>query len=112
MLITHNLKVLRLLCDRVAVMYLGRLVEVGPTAQVFSHPAHPYTRALVAAAPSSRGRGDRFTLREGEPPSPLDPPSGCHLHPRCPYADHTCQRTSPPLEGNTRLVACHHAQPD
>ncbi|MGH3566819.1 MAG: oligopeptide/dipeptide ABC transporter ATP-binding protein [Pseudonocardia sp.] len=111
LLITHNLTVLRLLAQRVAVMYLGRFVEVGTAAEIFDRPRHPYTQALI----SSMGRrtGARNAAPVGEPPSPLDPPTGCAFHPRCPRAETVCRETPPALLGERRLVACHLAvEPD
>lgn len=107
LLITHNLRVLRLLAHRVAVMYLGRFVEMGPTAQVFSRPAHPYTQALVSSVHARQDGMPRSPTIEGEPPSPINPPAGCHFHPRCPHANDRCRRVSPTLHGKDRLVACH-----
>lgn len=106
LLITHNLRVLRLMADRVAVMYLGRIVEIGPTEQVFNDPAHPYTQALVHASPG-RQRGESPRVLTGEPPDPIDPPSGCHFHPRCPVVEGRCHDAAPALSGGARMVACH-----
>ena len=96
--ISHDLPVVRSLCDRVAVLYLGRIVETGPAAAVFDRPLHPYTQALLSAAPSLHpgARRDRIILR-GEPPSPLNPPSGCVFRTRCPRAVETCAHEIPPL---------------
>ena len=91
-----NLSVVSHLAHRVAVMYLGRIVERGRVAEVLSQPAHPYTRALLAAVPVADPQRRRQVVRvEGEPPSPLDPPPGCHFHPRCPEADHRCREAYP-----------------
>jgi oligopeptide/dipeptide ABC transporter ATP-binding protein len=106
--IAHDLSVVSHLADRVAVMYLGRVVETGPQDRVYAHAAHPYTQALHAAAPAPDPalRGTRADLLEGEPPSPLDPPGGCSFHPRCPIAVAVCaERTPPPVE----LAPGHHA---
>jgi peptide/nickel transport system ATP-binding protein len=84
MFVSHNLATVRYVSEVLAVMYLGRVVEVGPTEAVVSAPQHPYTRALLAAVPRLGGSGDLPELELGEPPDPHDPPSGCHLHPRCP----------------------------
>ncbi|MFI0422971.1 ABC transporter ATP-binding protein [Spongiactinospora sp. 9N601] len=108
--ISHDLSTMRFAADRVAVMYLGRLVEIGTRDQVFTAPRHPYTRALLAAVPvpGGRGRGPRARLA-GEPPSPADPPAGCAFHPRCPLATDECVTTRPELrrKDDGRLTACH-----
>lgn len=117
--ISHDLGVVRHLSTRVAVMYLGRVVELGPTEEIFRAPGHPYTRALLDAMPvvrlsepSSSGRAHRattaFTPIQGEVASPTSPPSGCHFHPRCPRAQARCRETAPTLvpQGGGR-VACH-----
>jgi len=115
--IAHNLAVVERFCDRVAVMYLGKIVEFADTKSLFAGPSHPYTMALLAAAPQPdpERRGRRVFLG-GEPPSPIDPPGGCAFHPRCPFATHECSEVTPPLEAKpwlppTHLVACHHAAP-
>jgi oligopeptide/dipeptide ABC transporter ATP-binding protein len=99
LLITHDLSVLRQVADRVAVFYLGKIVEVGPTGVLFDHPTHPYTKGLLAAAtPLDEvrvGTGD-WTILPGEPPSPLAPPTGCAFHPRCPHP--RCPHPSKGLE--------------
>lgn len=111
--ISHDLSVVQHVSDRVAVMYLGRIVELGTTAQVFGTPAHPYTAALFGSVPKLVLDADelvRFDTIEGEVPSPLSPPSGCHYHPRCPLATGVCQETHPPMRPVSagRSVACHH----
>jgi peptide/nickel transport system ATP-binding protein len=117
--ITHNLSLVRYVCDDVAVMYLGRLVEVGPSEDVLAAPAHPYTEALVSASPSvapSSGQRATVTLL-GEPPDPHSPPPGCRFHTRCPvgpavHADRAVCITSDPGEGadaRRNRVACHFA---
>ena len=111
LLITHNLRVLSLLAHRVGVMYLGRFVEMGPTAQVFAEPAHPYTQALVKARARRRTGSGRLTTLEGEPPNPIDRPEGCHFNPRCPWAEDRCRQSSPVLQGAGRLVSCHLVDP-
>lgn len=108
--ISHDLSVVEYIAHRVMVMYLGRVVESGPTEQIWAAPAHPYTQALLAAAPVADPRHPRGeSLLEGELPSPLAPPSGCAFHTRCPYAQPLCQQQRPPLQPLTseRQVACH-----
>lgn len=109
--IAHDLSVVRYLSTRVGVMYLGRIVEVGPRSDIFRLPRHPYTQGLLRAAPrpDPRHRSTAVAIR-GEPPSPLAPPSGCHFHPRCPVATQVCRTTRPPLAAvqADHLVACHH----
>ncbi|XCM84195.1 oligopeptide/dipeptide ABC transporter ATP-binding protein [Kitasatospora sp. HUAS MG31] len=115
--IAHDLAVVRHISHRVAVMYLGRIVEVGDRDDVYGAPAHPYTRALLSAVPVpdpvvERGR-ERIVLH-GDPPSPADPPSGCGFHPRCPKARELCRTEAPLLRiasaGATRQVACHYPE--
>lgn len=107
--ISHNLSVVRAFCDRVAVMYLGRIVEIGPTEKLFTDPAHPYTRALMSAVPvpDPTRRHQHVPLR-GELPSPLNPPTGCAFRTRCLYAADACAQVVPPLstQGDGREVAC------
>jgi peptide/nickel transport system ATP-binding protein/oligopeptide transport system ATP-binding protein len=108
--ISHDLSVVKHIADRIAVMYLGRIVETGPAEAIFSDPRHPYTRALLSAIPvaSPGARRDRRLL-EGDVPSPIDPPPGCHLHPRCPYAGELSRMQRPPLDddGEGHATACH-----
>jgi oligopeptide/dipeptide ABC transporter ATP-binding protein len=108
--ISHDLGVVRFMSDRIAVMYLGKIVEQGPADAVYERPLHPYTRALISAVPSLHRRGERIRLR-GEPPKPTDPPPGCPFHPRCPVARQVCSHDPPPLEEwlPGQLAACHFA---
>jgi oligopeptide/dipeptide ABC transporter ATP-binding protein len=111
-LISHNLAAVRHVCDRAGVMYLGRIVEIGRKDEIFADPRHPYTRALLAAAPRLRPGPDRAGARlKGEPPSMTARPSGCPFHPRCPRAEAICEVQLPPLlpapAGSDRLAACH-----
>jgi peptide/nickel transport system ATP-binding protein len=107
--ISHNLAVVHHIADRVGVMYLGRIVELASTRQLFGNPHHPYTRMLLAAVPDLAMTGTSRTAVAGEVPNPLDPPRGCAFHPRCPYADERCRRERPELlpTPHAGLVACH-----
>lgn len=106
--ISHDLGVIRHLCDRVAVMYLGRVVELAATAELFSSPTHPYTRMLLDGMPKISLQRRKFMPIQGEIPSPLSPPSGCHFHPRCPIATEHCSRIRPELReiGSGHVHAC------
>ncbi|MEM8837888.1 MAG: ABC transporter ATP-binding protein [Pseudomonadota bacterium] len=107
--ISHDLSVIRHLCDRVLVMYLGRVVEIAPTADLFDHPRHPYTRMLLDAMPKISVEKRVFEPIRGEIPSPLNPPPGCTFHPRCSRADSVCHKANPPLEtSGERAVRCYH----
>lgn len=107
--ISHNLAVVERIADRVLIMYLGRIVESAPARELFQHPAHPYTRALLNEVPSLDGGARVYIPIKGELPSPLNPPRGCAFHPRCPHAMPKCSQESPVLEvvapGHAR--ACH-----
>lgn len=100
--VSHDINVIRLLCDRVMVMYLGRVAEIGPAAQVLDAPRHPYTAALAAAVPDGRRRPEAVPM--GEPMSPIDPPAMCRYAPRCPQAQERCRAEYPALVDG---VACH-----
>jgi peptide/nickel transport system ATP-binding protein len=111
--ISHDLGVVRHLSDRVAIMYLGRIVEEGPSDDVFAKPNHPYTQSLLAGIPRLDRRKQGFAPVKGEIPSPLDPPKGCHFHPRCPHAFARCRTESPALKAIAagRKSACHLNDP-
>lgn len=110
LMISHDLRVIKYFCDRVAVMYLGQVVEIADRDTIFTRPSHPYTRALIAASwledLELATSADAF---RGEPPSPVDPPSGCRFHPRCPMAEARCAREVPELKpaGREQLSRCH-----
>lgn len=105
--ISHDLKVVRNICDRVAVMYLGRIVEEGSSDEIFADPRHPYTKALVSSIPTATTGLSRRVILQGEPPNPAARPSGCAFHPRCPSADRACSDRVPVLKNhNGRMAAC------
>jgi oligopeptide/dipeptide ABC transporter ATP-binding protein len=108
--ISHDLRVVRYISHRVAVMYLGKIIELAETEELFNHSYHPYTRVLIKAAPDldPRNRTKEYAI-EGEPPSPIDVPEGCRFHPRCPYAEDKCKFDQPEMREVTpgRMVACH-----
>lgn len=110
--IAHDLSMVHHLSRRIGVMYLGSLVELGPSDAVFHHPLHPYTKMLIASVPRPDPHYRRQTLISGEVPSPLDVPSGCVFHPRCPYSDERCSREIPAFRpvDDGRVVACHHVK--
>jgi oligopeptide/dipeptide ABC transporter ATP-binding protein len=116
--ITHDLSVVEFLADRIAVMYLGQIVETGPTEQIFAEPQHPYTQALLSAAPVPdpvAQRERRRVVLGGEVPSPIDPPPGCRFHTRCPVAVDECRSTVPPLSAvrsDEHEAACHLVTPE
>jgi peptide/nickel transport system ATP-binding protein len=111
LLISHNLAVVEQLCERVAVLYLGQIVEEGETALVLTRPAHPYTHALRAAVPELSEELPRPATRRADPPNPAAPPPGCRFHPRCPLAIDRCRTEEPQLrEVAGRLAACHRAE--
>jgi peptide/nickel transport system ATP-binding protein/oligopeptide transport system ATP-binding protein len=108
--ISHDLAVVKHIAARVAVMYLGRIVESATAEQIFAEPRHPYTQALLSAVPTLSAGGRRTKqILPGDPPSPLVPPPGCHLHPRCPHAQDVCRRLRPELEPtpDAHATACH-----
>lgn len=110
LLISHNLVVVRFMSDVVAVMYLGRIVEIAPAAELFASPQHPYSAALISAIPVPDPKRRRLAaLAEGDVPSPVNTPSGCRYHPRCPYAERRCREQEPGLAevGSGHFAACH-----
>ncbi|MBW8635857.1 ATP-binding cassette domain-containing protein [Hoeflea sp. WL0058] len=110
--ISHDLGVVEHVSDRVAIMYLGRIVELAATENLFGSPLHPYTQGLLHEVPSLDRRNMKFAAIKGEIPSPLNPPEGCRFHPRCPFATEIC-KTSPPEIRSLRpghFVSCHHAE--
>jgi len=106
--ISHNLAVVRHVSDEVGVMYLGRLVELAPKAELFARPRHPYTRMLLDAIPDIHMSGRARTPVQGEVPNPLNPPAGCAFHPRCPHANARCSAERPALQSIAGIrIACH-----
>lgn len=110
LVISHDLSILAETCEKIAIMYAGRIVEYGDAASIFKEPLHPYTQGLLKAFPSIKGERIRLTSIPGQPPDLLKPPSGCRFHPRCPYVMDVCKKVDPMLakSGSTEhLVACH-----
>jgi len=111
-LITHDLSIIAETCDKIAIMYAGKIVELGDVVSVFTNPLHPYTKGLIEAIPSiEKSRSKVLFAIPGSPPNLFDPPSGCRFHPRCPRADERCIKEEPMLIEVTqgRYVACHYA---
>lgn len=110
MFISHYLSVVKYISDRIAVMYLGRVVELAEKDELYSHAAHPYTKALLSAVPIAEvGRKREISVLEGDVPSPINPPKGCYFNTRCPYADERCRKEKPELRdiGCGHMCACH-----
>ncbi|MEJ2520262.1 MAG: dipeptide ABC transporter ATP-binding protein [Desulfuromonadales bacterium] len=108
--ISHDLSIIEHVCDRVAVMYLGRIVEIAPAEELYARPRHPYTEALLNAVPiADPSRHRQKQILRGEIPSPINPPTGCHFHPRCPYAQTVCRQRYPQLteKASGHRAACH-----
>lgn len=108
-IITHDLSIISETCDDMAIMYAGKIVELGDVTSLFKKPLHPYTQGLVSAFPNIKAQKQDMTSIPGSPPNLLDPPLGCRFHPRCPYAMDICRKEEPPLIGisETHSVACH-----
>ncbi len=109
-IIAHDLAVIEFICNRIAVMYLGKIVETGAYQDIYTHPKHPYTRALLSAIPlADPTRKKERIILQGDVPSPINPPSGCHFHPRCPRRFGPCDREQPHLQdiGGSHYVSCH-----
>ena len=110
--IAHDLAVVEHMSDRIAVMYLGKIVELSGAEELYRQPRHPYTEALLNAVPTPDPDAPRPAALSGEIPSPVNPPNGCYFHPRCPYADSLCRQQEPPLTeiAVNHFVACHHSK--
>ncbi|MCM3630472.1 ATP-binding cassette domain-containing protein [Paenibacillus glycanilyticus] len=109
--IAHGLQIVRHISDRIGVMYLGKLVEIAPSDELFRQPAHPYTKLLIDSIPQPvPGQHSSSAFIQGEIPSPANPPSGCRFHPRCPFATERCRKEQPDLRplGEDRFAACHY----
>jgi oligopeptide/dipeptide ABC transporter ATP-binding protein len=112
LLIAHDLSVIKHLSDRIAVMYLGKIVELSANEDLFKNPKHPYTEALISAVPiTDPGRKGEKIILKGDVPSPVDPPRGCYFHPRCLYSQSICRSVEPKFQnfGRTHKVSCHFA---
>ena len=111
--ISHDLSVVRHISDRICVMFLGKVMEIGPTEEVFNNARHPYTQFLLESVlpPDPHRRGEKTRHLLGEPPSPVNPPSGCCFRTRCPFATNLCAQKEPILKNGSVEVACHHARP-
>jgi peptide/nickel transport system ATP-binding protein len=107
--ISHDLSIISEIADRVAIMYAGKIVELGSSDSVYLKPKHPYTQALLRAVPRIKGKKEKLTFIPGAPPNLIEPPSGCRFHPRCPYAFDRCIREEPELKQveSGHFVACH-----
>lgn len=112
MLITHDLSIITETCDKIAIMYAGKIVELGSVASIYKEPLHPYTQGLLAAFPSIKAPRTRMISIPGFPPDLINPPTGCRFHPRCKYAMNICKKKEPVLTdvGNHHMVACHLIQ--
>jgi len=111
--ITHDLATAKYICDRIGVLYLGKMCELGNVHEIYAQPLHPYTQALMAAVPVPDPRSRRTEkMPEGEIPNPINPPSGCRFHPRCPIAQEICSQQEPLMRElrPEHLVACHFAE--
>jgi oligopeptide/dipeptide ABC transporter ATP-binding protein len=111
--VAHDLSIVRHIADRIAVMYLGKVMELAPADELYGKPIHPYTAALLSAIPIPDPKENRARVRhvlEGEPPNPISPPPGCRFHTRCPRATDVCRTVEPPLSAYAggHLAACHH----